>query len=72
MDRKSDDQGWTFHFTGTKTRALNMGSYNYLGYAENEGYCADQAAAAVRKHGVGIASTRQEMGKWGLFKTCYN
>ena len=62
MDRKSEDYGWTFNFTGTQTRALNMGSYNYLGFAENEGYCADQAEEATKHYGVGVASTRQEMG----------
>ena len=63
MDRQSSDHGWTFHFTGAKTTALNMGSYNYLGFAENVGYCADQAEAATKKYGVGVASTRQEIGE---------
>ena len=63
MDRHSTDHGWTFEFKGSKTTVLNMGSYNYLGFAENEGYCADQAEHATRKYGVGVASTRQEIGE---------
>ena len=39
-----------------------MGSYNYLGFAENTGPCADAAAEVTMKYGVGVASTRQEIG----------
>ena len=42
---------------------INLGSYNYLGFAENTGPCADAAAAITKKYGVGVASSRQEMGK---------
>uniref|UniRef100_A0A8C9TSB2 serine C-palmitoyltransferase n=1 Tax=Scleropages formosus TaxID=113540 RepID=A0A8C9TSB2_SCLFO len=41
---------------------INMGSYNYLGFAENMGYCADAAADVTMKYGIGVSSTRQEMG----------
>lgn len=40
-----------------------MGSYNYLGFAENTGACADAAIEATQKYGVGVGSTRCEMGK---------
>ena len=63
MDRESDDHGWTFRFTGSKTRALNLGSYNYLGYAQNEGLCADDAVVATQQYGCGVGSTRHELGK---------
>ena len=63
MDRESKDHGWTFEFSGSKTRVLNMASYNYLGFAENVGYCADQAEEATKKYGIGIASSRLEVGK---------
>lgn len=42
---------------------INMGSYNYLGFAENTGACADAAIESTQKYGVGVASTRCEMGK---------
>lgn len=42
---------------------INMGSYNYLGFAENTGACADDALEATEKYGVGVGSTRCEMGK---------
>lgn len=41
---------------------INLGSYNYLGFAENTGPCADAASEVAAKYGVGVASTRQEIG----------
>lgn len=40
-----------------------MGSYNYLGFAENTGTCADAAVECTKKYGAGVSSTRSEMGK---------
>jgi serine palmitoyltransferase len=42
---------------------INMGSYNYLGFAENTGRCADAATESTHHYGVGVGSTRYEMGK---------
>lgn len=42
---------------------INMGSYNYLGFAENSGTCADAALESTQKYGVGVGSTRCEIGK---------
>lgn len=52
-----------FRHLETKTTALNLGSYNYLGFAQNKGRCADAAEESVRKLGVGVCSTRHELGK---------
>lgn len=46
---------------------INMGSYNYLGFAENTGSCADAAVEATKMYGVGVGSTRCEMGKSDVF-----
>ena len=46
---------------------INMGSYNYLGFAENTGACADAAVKATRVYGAGVGSTRCEMGEAGIF-----
>lgn len=46
---------------------INMGSYNYLGFAENTGACADAALEVTKMYGAGVGSTRCEMGKgWNL------
>lgn len=42
---------------------INLGSYNYLGFAENTGPCTDAAAKVTLEYGVGVASTRQEIGR---------
>jgi serine palmitoyltransferase len=62
IDRVSNDAGWSFEFPGTATKAVNLGSYNYLGFAQNEGPCADDAAQCIKKMGVGLCSSRQEFG----------
>ena len=51
-------------FTGGKTRVLNLGSYNYLGFAQNEGPCADDSERATVRYGCGVTSTRHEIGTW--------
>ena len=42
-----------------------MGSYNYLGFAENNADFMKTVADKTRQYGVGVCSTRQEMGKSG-------
>ncbi|XP_031728684.1 serine palmitoyltransferase 2b [Anarrhichthys ocellatus] len=59
----SHDYNWTFKQTGRVVKdVINMGSYNYLGFAENTGACADAAIETTEKYGVGVASSRCEMG----------
>ncbi|KAK4999918.1 serine palmitoyltransferase component [Elasticomyces elasticus] len=62
LDRTSDDHNISFKLTGTTTETLNMSSYNYLGFAQSEGECADAVEAATRKYGVSFASTRGDAG----------
>uniref|UniRef100_A0AAY3ZZF2 serine C-palmitoyltransferase n=1 Tax=Denticeps clupeoides TaxID=299321 RepID=A0AAY3ZZF2_9TELE len=62
-ERVSHDYNWTFEYTGRAVKdVINMGSYNYLGFAENSGACAEAAANVTLKYGVGVCSTRQEIG----------
>ena len=62
LDRKSIDQNQHFQLTGTTTETLNMSSYNYLGFAQSEGPCADAVEDTVKKHGLSMASTRNDVG----------
>lgn len=39
-----------------------MGSYNYLGFAENNADFLKTVADKTRQYGVGVGSTRQEIG----------
>ncbi|XP_059142148.1 serine palmitoyltransferase 2-like isoform X1 [Physella acuta] len=62
LDRHSCDHGWTFELTGKKLNVMNFGSYNYLGFAENNGPCADAVHETTNSYGVGVCASRQEMG----------
>lgn len=39
-----------------------MASYNYLGFAQNRGPCADAVETSTLRHGLASASTRAEAG----------
>jgi serine palmitoyltransferase len=62
LDRKSDDGNNTFRLLGTTTETLNMSSYNYLGFAQSEGPCADATEVIIKKYGVSVASPRSDAG----------
>ncbi|KAK6640651.1 hypothetical protein RUM44_012348 [Polyplax serrata] len=61
-DRVTHDYGWTFQFTGTETKCLNLGSYNYLGFAEATGPCAEAAKKALSDYGTSLCSPVREYG----------
>ncbi|XP_011268270.1 serine palmitoyltransferase 2 isoform X1 [Camponotus floridanus] len=61
-DRVTNDYGWTFQFTGTETQCINLGSYNYLGFAEASGKCAEESLETLKKFGCATGSTRVELG----------
>ena len=62
LERKSNDFNWSYYFTGNKIKALNMGSYNYLGFAENNGPSSKEAIQSIHEYGVATCSARQELG----------
>lgn len=62
LDRKSRDNNDSFQLTGTKTRALNVSSYNYLGFAQAKGGCADAVEEGTRRYGLGACGSRLEGG----------
>ncbi|KAJ6647780.1 Serine palmitoyltransferase 2 [Pseudolycoriella hygida] len=61
-DRITTDCGWNFDFTGTETRCLNLGSYNYLGFAENSGVCAENTIKSIESYALVSCSPRRELG----------
>jgi serine palmitoyltransferase len=62
LERKSDDYNWTYYFTGEKRKVLNMGSYNYLGFAETNGPSTQEAIKSIHDFNVSTCSPRQELG----------
>uniref|UniRef100_A0A2I9LPR3 serine C-palmitoyltransferase n=1 Tax=Centruroides hentzi TaxID=88313 RepID=A0A2I9LPR3_9SCOR len=61
-DRVSTDYNWHFTMPGTSIKAVNLGSYNYLGFAINEGRCIDKVESSISAYGVGVCTTRHELG----------
>ncbi|KIK68236.1 hypothetical protein GYMLUDRAFT_709267 [Collybiopsis luxurians FD-317 M1] len=51
---------------GTTTRALNVSSYNYLGFAQARGGCADAVEEGIKLYGVTTCGSRLEGGSSDL------
>jgi len=62
MDRITHDNMWHFEFTGKTSQAINMGSYNYLGFAENKGPCTTAVEKTTDLLGHGTCTSRLELG----------
>lgn len=62
MERATPDSGWSFQFTGVGLDSINMGSYNYLGFADKNGKCADDATAVIDHFAVTGCSPRNDLG----------
>ncbi|KAJ1726193.1 serine palmitoyltransferase component [Coemansia biformis] len=62
LERYSMDFNRSFQFTGRLNNVLNLASYNYLGFAQSEGPCADKVEEAMREGGITQGSTRSEVG----------
>lgn len=61
-NRRTINGGWTFEFTGTETKCINMGSYNYLGFAEASGSGTDKVIETIKVQGIATSSPRRELG----------
>ncbi|CAI4223200.1 unnamed protein product [Auanema sp. JU1783] len=62
LDRVTTDSNWTFSFPGTKTKVVNVSSYNYLGFAQASGPCADSSVKAIEENGLSQCSSIKEFG----------
>jgi len=65
IGRTSDDHYWTWKLDekDIKKDCVNLASYNYLGFAENEGKCTEKTIEEVHKNGLTYSSCRQELGE---------
>ena len=70
LDRESKDFNRTFQLTGTSTRALNVSSYNYLGFAQARGGCADAVVEGIKRYGISACGSRLEGGSLDLHQQC--
>ncbi|KAK8035188.1 aminotransferase class I and II [Apiospora rasikravindrae] len=62
LDRVSHDFNASYQYTGTTTETLNLSSYNYLGFAQSEGPCADAVEDCTRKYGLSFCGPRADAG----------
>ncbi|CAR30362.1 serine C-palmitoyltransferase LCB2 [Lachancea thermotolerans CBS 6340] len=62
IDRISHDLNSYYTHPGTTTMCLNLSSYNYLGFAQSEGKCTDNAIASVDKYGLTAGGPRAQAG----------
>ncbi|KAI1414636.1 serine palmitoyltransferase 2 [Hypoxylon sp. FL1857] len=62
MNRVSDDFNETYKYTNGVTETLNMSSYNYLGFAQSEGPCANAVEECVKRYGLSFCSPRADSG----------
>ncbi|RIA87038.1 pyridoxal phosphate-dependent transferase [Glomus cerebriforme] len=66
LERETKDYCKTFQLTGTTRDCLNLSSYNYLGFAQSQGPCADAVEQTIRKYGISTCSPRAEIGTSNL------
>ena len=57
--------------TGTTTHTINLGSYNYLGFGECHGRCAETSVKATYEYGVGCCSSRRDLGEIFCVSVCW-
>ncbi|KAI7830172.1 pyridoxal phosphate-dependent transferase [Gamsiella multidivaricata] len=66
LERVTNDYCRTFQFTGRLKEAVNLSSYNYLGFAQSTGPCADAVEEIVHTYGTSSCGTRLESGSLDL------
>lgn len=66
FNRVSPDYNNTFCYDGTTSPALNLSSYNYLGFAQSIGKCTDDAIDALKSHGTSAGGPCDTAGQSDL------
>lgn len=63
IERVSHDGNVTFQATGRIIPAINMSSYNYLGFAEDTPFITHRVLDSIEDHGIASCSAPQEVGQ---------
>ncbi|KAG5466074.1 hypothetical protein LSCM4_01211 [Leishmania orientalis] len=63
MERVSKDNNKTFEYTDRIIPAVNMGSYNYLGFAEDTQSITHEVLDSMDDYGLASCSAPQELGQ---------
>ncbi|KAL6659855.1 hypothetical protein ACP70R_002684 [Stipagrostis hirtigluma subsp. patula] len=62
VERYSNDNNKTLQRTSNTTRCLNLGSYNYLGFAAADEYCTPRVIDSLKKYSPSTCSVRVDGG----------
>ncbi|KAF3337136.1 long chain base biosynthesis protein 2a [Carex littledalei] len=62
IERYSNDNNKTLHRTERTTKCLNLGSYNYLGFAAADEYCTPRVIQSLKQYSVSTCSVRVDGG----------
>ncbi|KAG0501633.1 hypothetical protein HPP92_001705 [Vanilla planifolia] len=62
VERYSKDNNKTLHRTSKISKCLNLGSYNYLGFAAADEYCTPQVIESLKKYSPSTCSSRVDGG----------
>uniref|UniRef100_A0ACD5Z2N0 Uncharacterized protein n=1 Tax=Avena sativa TaxID=4498 RepID=A0ACD5Z2N0_AVESA len=66
VERHSDDGNKTLQCTTKTSRCLNLGSYNYLGFAAADEYCTPRVIESLKKYSASTCSARVDGGNTKL------
>ncbi|KPM07476.1 serine palmitoyltransferase-like protein [Sarcoptes scabiei] len=61
LEREFKPYNSEWKFTGRKIRAINMGSYDYLGHSTNSGSRIESVVHIIKKYGVSVGSSPNEL-----------
>ncbi|KAI3956555.1 hypothetical protein MKW92_008144 [Papaver armeniacum] len=62
VERYSDDRFKTLKRTTNTSKCLNLGSYNYLGFAASDEFCTPRVVESLKKFSPSTCSTRVDSG----------
>jgi len=68
VERVSPDSNKTLYRTENTRRCLNLGSYNYLGFASHDEYCTPRVIESMGKYSASTCSSRVSGGTTSLHK----
>ncbi|GBG34996.1 Serine palmitoyltransferase 2 [Hondaea fermentalgiana] len=69
MEQRVDDNGVRMETTGETKRCLNLGSYNYLGFADDwDSTCGEQVHAALKIYGPASCSAQGDAGAMSVHR----
>ncbi|EXB62852.1 Serine palmitoyltransferase 2 [Morus notabilis] len=66
VERFSNDNNKTLTRTTKISRCLNLGSYNYLGFAASDEYCTPRAIESLKRYSPSTCSSRVDGGTTAL------